>query len=454
MPNLKALLEMVDEAHDEIVQFHQDLVRIRTVNTGTMPTGNETEACRYLEQRFSKEGIESETIESAPGRGNFLGHIGTADSPSLLLMSHVDVVTAGDEDRWTYPPFSAHIADGKVYGRGSDDAKSLVSTGAMALFILKRAGVPLQGRLSFLAAADEEAGGNYGVKWLAENVPDKVRADYALNEGSGSPLNVDGKLAYAIAAGEKGRSLANVTARGRAAHAGQPWLGENAVAKMAEVVNRINDYQPELDTSIGFFEQVNQLLNFDSPFTPENIDEIAKDLSGSQKDLSSTLKALSRMTVTPTVITGGTKSNSIPDSSSLICDIRTLPDHSETYVQEQMAKILEGLEDITFELDHTAVSGSSPPDSSFVSHIKKATEIAMDRDDITWLLSVCRGFTDSRFVREIGTAAYGFAPLTSNSDPVRRFHAADEAMEIDNLIMRTKMQAVLACLVLAPGYVD
>ena len=448
MEALETLLDMVDSARDEIVQFHQDIVRIQTVNSGIMPTGNEIEVCKYLEKHFSDEDIDFETIESAPTRGNFLASLGAAASPSLLLMSHSDVVPAGDENLWSFPPFSAHIEDGKVYGRGSDDAKSLVTSGAMTLFILNRAGINLQGKLVFLAAADEEAGGTYGAKWLSENVPQKIRTDYALNEGSGSPLIIDGKLAYTIAVGEKGRSIAKIDVHGKAAHAWQPWLGNNAIQKLAEVVTRIGSYTPQIDTSLVFFEQVARLLELEEPITQENLDDIANTLLTTQKDLSSTLRALSRMTMSATLISGGTKSNIIPDTASLTCDIRTLPNQSEAYVEEKIGMIIDDLEDVVVDVEHTAASSMSPPDSSFVNHVKQATEIALGQDNINWIQSIARGFTDSRFVRQIGADAYGFAPLTPDSDPVRRLHSVDEAMEIENLIFRTKMQVALAYLLM------
>ena len=70
MPDLESLLDQVDEMREEIITLEQDLVRIPTVNTGFMPTGNETEACRYIEKWRAEDGIEAETIESAPDRGN------------------------------------------------------------------------------------------------------------------------------------------------------------------------------------------------------------------------------------------------------------------------------------------------------------------------------------------------------------------------------------------------
>ena len=60
MPDLESLLDQVDEMRDEIVSLEQDMVRIPTVNTGVMPTGNETELCQYIEKWLDEDGIDSE----------------------------------------------------------------------------------------------------------------------------------------------------------------------------------------------------------------------------------------------------------------------------------------------------------------------------------------------------------------------------------------------------------
>jgi len=225
---LAQILEMVDAATDELIELHQSVVRIPTVNTGAPDSGNEIEVCRLLESRFAREGIASLTLESAPTRGNLLAHIGRQAHPRLLLMSHTDVVPV-DESRWKRPPFCGDIVEGEVYGRGSQDAKSIVASGAMCLILLKRAGIPLNGELRFLAAADEEAGGRFGIAWLAQNHPDQIRSDWAINEGGGQPLKTPQGLAFLISTGEKGRMEAQFKISGRSSHAAYPWRADNAL---------------------------------------------------------------------------------------------------------------------------------------------------------------------------------------------------------------------------------
>ena len=205
MSTLDELLVQVDAARDDIVKLEQDLVRIPSVNTGFMPTGNETAVCDYIRDWLAEDGVDSETLESAPGRGNIIASLkGRSDSPGLMFMAHLDVVPVEDETKWTYPPFSATIANGRIYGRGSSDCKALLTAQMMASRILLRNSVELKDDLLLSFSADEEHGGRYGVGWLADNHPEKITAPYAVNEGGGQPADAAGNLAYIVNLGRKG----------------------------------------------------------------------------------------------------------------------------------------------------------------------------------------------------------------------------------------------------------
>ncbi len=80
-----------------------------------------------------------------------------------MFMAHLDVVPVEDETKWTYPPFSATIANGRIYGRGSSDCKALLTAQMMASRILVRNSVELKEDLLLSFSADEEHGGRYGV---------------------------------------------------------------------------------------------------------------------------------------------------------------------------------------------------------------------------------------------------------------------------------------------------
>lgn len=172
MANLQPLLASVDAARDEIVALTQALVRVPSVNTGVMHTGDELPAIEILRDKLAEEGIESTIYESASNRANLVARLtGSGQAKSLMLMGHVDVVPVEDPAQWTYPPFSAEIADGRIWGRGAADMKGSVAASTMAMIILKRAGVQLRGDLVLAAGADEETGGEYGFDWLARHHP-------------------------------------------------------------------------------------------------------------------------------------------------------------------------------------------------------------------------------------------------------------------------------------------
>ena len=107
--------QILKDVEQEITHFLSDLIRINTTN----PPGNETQAANYIAQYLAKEGFKTEIIESAPGRGNVITRLkGTGEKPSLLLLSHLDVVAANPNE-WTVDPFGGIIKDGYVYGRGA-----------------------------------------------------------------------------------------------------------------------------------------------------------------------------------------------------------------------------------------------------------------------------------------------------------------------------------------------
>ncbi|HEY1297237.1 MAG TPA: M20/M25/M40 family metallo-hydrolase [Chloroflexota bacterium] len=437
------VLASVDAARDEIVELLQQLVRVPTVNTGPRPdTGNETLACDLLRTKLEPLGIAYEVHESSPGRGNLIARMGRGGGKRLLCMSHTDVVPVEDESLWEHPPFSGTIDRGRVYGRGADDDKADVVAHCMAMVLLRRAGIELSGELVWLAAADEESGGRWGAGWVAEHFADAVRADVAVNEGSGIPVRSQSGLVYAVALGEKGRLEARVTRRGRSGHASVPWRADNPVPVLAEAIQRIAAYEPEIDVSHPYFRAVLSGLGLSQVPTAENIDRIADGLQ--DQALAAYLKAASRMTVTPTMLQAGVKSNSIPDRATLVCDVRALPGQDDAFVKGELEHTLEGL-DVNVEVDYTAVSNASPPDSPFLDTIRAALGHALGTSDFRVIPSLTVGFTDSRFLRPLGTQVYGFAPHHPEAERNRTgVHGNNEFMEIDSLLLRTKWALALA----------
>ena len=450
MPDLDDLLDQVDEMRDEIVALEQDMVRIPTVNTGFMPTGNETELCRYIEKWLADDGLACEIIESAPGRGNLIARLeGSSGTAGLMFMSHLDVVPVEEEEKWRFPPFSATVADGRVFGRGASDCKALLTCQLIAMQILKRNGVQLKDSLILASCADEEHGGRYGFGWMAENHPDKLAAPLAVNEGGGVPIEAAGNLTYLLGVGEKGRLQLEIDVRGSSAHASTPWQGSNALFGLSEVVKRIEAYEPERDTSTSLFRHLSVFAIEDRP-SAANIDQIIADTEDRNPRFASIMRALSRMTITPTMIQGGIKSNSVPESVRLTCDVRTLPHQDEAYVRQELEKILDGIPGVEIDIDYMSIPNSSPFETDFAQRIQISTARAFGRDDIQWVPSLSTGFTDSRFTRNLGTTTYGIVGSHPDDDPMlANVHGTDESVGIQSLMSGSRIMLALAYDILA-----
>ena len=446
MVTIADLLNQVEDSYQDIISLQQNLVRIPSVNTGFMPTGNETPVCEFASDWLGKNGITSEILESAPGRGNLIARLpGDSHNAGLLFMSHTDVVPVEDDHKWRFAPFSATIAEGRIFGRGASDCKGLLTAQLMAMNILNRNGVKLKDSLLLASGADEEHGGRYGFGWLADNYPEKIAAPFAVNEGGGNAIDTgDGGFTYILGVGEKGRLQVEIDIKGSSSHASVPWQGTNALYGLAQTLKSIELYEPERDTSASLFEHLSTFAIEDKP-SPETIDDIILQLENKNVRLASILKALSRMTLTPTIVKGGVKSNSVPEAIRLTCDVRTLPHQDDEYLVKELAQVLEGIPGISYEIDYMAKPNASPFETSFAKHIQSATATALGMDSVSMVPGISTGFTDSRFTRPLGTITYGFSAMHPEDDPMISFvHGTNESIGINSLINSTKVMVILA----------
>src|SRR5205823_8644660 len=225
----------------EVTELLQELIRIDTTN----PPGNETAAAELLRDYLEDSGVECELYARIPERANLIARMrGTGDGPTLLFLSHTDVVLA-DAAEWSADPFGGELRDGEVWGRGALDMKGQVAASAVALASLAREGFEPAGDLVFAATADEEVGDGFGLSWLCEAHPDAIRCDYAVNEGGGDRLELGGNTYYVVTTAEKLTAPFEVRVHGRSGHASMPGIADNALVKAACLIERIAAYRPE-----------------------------------------------------------------------------------------------------------------------------------------------------------------------------------------------------------------
>jgi acetylornithine deacetylase/succinyl-diaminopimelate desuccinylase-like protein len=189
----------VTTLREEVTDLLQRLIRVDTTN----PPGNETAAAELLRNYLEANDVACELIAKVPERANLVARIPGGDGPTLLFLSHTDVVLA-DPAEWSVPPFSGELRDGEVWGRGALDMKGQVAANAVAIASLARDGFRPSGDLIFAATADEEVGDDLGLSWLCREHPDAIRCDFAINEGGGDRLVLaDGTAIYECTTAEK-----------------------------------------------------------------------------------------------------------------------------------------------------------------------------------------------------------------------------------------------------------
>ena len=98
--DLISLIDQIDDNSDSLVKLHQDLIKIESVNTGYMPTGNETKVSEFCAKWFKEYGIQSKQLSRNEDRSNFIAKYPfSGNNKKLLLMTHTDVVPDENYDK-------------------------------------------------------------------------------------------------------------------------------------------------------------------------------------------------------------------------------------------------------------------------------------------------------------------------------------------------------------------
>lgn len=419
----------------EVVGILQDLIRIETVN----PPGNEGKAAHYLADLFSREGIDFQLI-GEKGRENFIASIGEGDK-ALLFISHLDVVPVSEEN-WDVPPFSGEMKDGYIWGRGALDCKDLVAAEAFAMILLHRENIPLNGRLIFAAVADEEKGGTVGAKLLTEEYAHLIQADFAINEGAGEYVDINGNKIYLLQTGEKGPCWSRLKAHGISGHGSRPTLADNAVLKMAHALDQLGSYQPDIQVIPEVKELIELYLEAQGreiEVTPENVDEIIDEIP--DRFFAEGLRAITRMTVSPNMVNGGKKVNIVPEYCEAEVDIRTLPGQDDAYLRKEIGPLLGECE---LEIVHFHPANFSPANNDYFSLIRTtAQEVLGDVSCAPYILS---GATDSFYLRGIGIDSYGVSLLSPEfpTSLLKTVHGDNERIDRKSMEIKTEFLYKLA----------
>jgi acetylornithine deacetylase/succinyl-diaminopimelate desuccinylase-like protein len=412
---------------DEVTDLLQRLIRVDTTN----PPGNETAAAELLRDYLEPGGVECELIAKVPERANLVARLPGGGGPSLLLLSHTDVVLA-DPGEWSAPPFSGELRDGQVWGRGALDMKGQVAANAVAIASLAREGFRPSGDLIFAATADEEVGDGFGLSWLCEEHPGAVRCDYAINEGGGERIELeDGGVVYQATVAEKMTAPFRLRVHGRSGHASLPRIADNALVNAARLIERLAEFRPEPQIGPEVEAFLRAVLG-EVPPAPVAVERVA----AASPVAAVLVDALLAPTFSATMISASQKRNVVPALCDVEVDCRLLPGQHPEHVEPMIRAVLGG--DVDYELEwlETAQGGTrSPLDTPLWQALEEFVAEAEPGARAAPL--ACAGFTDSHWLREaFGTVAYGFFPSSGELPPevaASLVHSADERIPVSDL---------------------
>ncbi len=380
---------------DAITRWLKEMIAIPSENPmagQARPGHREKELGEYYLEQMNQLGMMVGSREAAPGRPNVFGtRAGRDDRPSLMLCGHLDTVPTEAYEE----PFVPHEKDGRIYGRGSCDMKAGLACYLEVVRLLRDADVGLSGSLILCGVADEEWQ-MIGSREIGRNGP---FADQCI---IGEPSDL------AVCPAHKGQLGLFIRTFGKAVHSSIPEQGENAIERMAQVVNALSDYNEELAS-----REPHPLCGHG--------------------------------TYSPGVIRGGDLVSAVPDFCELEVDRRLLPSDASEDVRKDIARRLEPLkqEDPGFRYEVSEPSWDIPANdlpvgSPVVQSLLNASA------ELTGQPEEAQSFPGATDAPHLKTPAVVCGPGS-----LAQAHSLNEFVEVEQCVRATRMYLRAVCDLLA-----
>ena len=393
------------------IEFLQTYVRIPSVS----PPSNTLPCAQLFASELEKNGLHPKLFTSGPtGQTNLVVRLKGKDPSKrpILLLNHFDVVPV-DPKAWNVDPFGAVIRDGIIWGRGTLDMKGIGTQQLMALIALHNSGIASSRDIIMICTADEEMGGEWGIRWMIANHYDEIDAQYVLDEGGMGTRNAlaPNKLVFGISVGDKIVLWLRLRAHGTAGHGSQP-IPDNANMILMSAIQKAmalpesgkqNPVVAEMQRAIGEPLVVNKFTS-----------------------------AIQRNTISLTTLTSGVgsppKANVIPSTAEASLDCRLLPGvNSEEFISEMKARINDPR--VTIEIISTAPDVAMSPVDTPVFRAMRAAILKYHPGAIVTPMIVPFG-TDSAFLQQRGMIAYGFTPMMLDAATAATMHSDSERIPL------------------------
>ncbi len=411
-------------------EIFRELIEIDT----THATGSTTVAAEAMRRRLLAAGMpESDVVVLGPraGKGNLVARMrGSGDRGPILLLAHLDVVDALPSE-WSVNPFELTERDGHFYGRGTTDDKAMAAIWVANLIRYVELGFQPDRDVIVALTADEEGGDHNGAEWLLREHPDRVDAEFGLNEGGYGRKKGGRRIANVVQAGEKTYLDLELLAEGRGGHSSIA-LQESAITILAEAVARLSRHRfPVLLSEVtrGFFARMAEIEE----------GEIASDMRASLQDPADP-GALDRLSAVPyyngllrntavvTRLQAGEENNTVPSTARAVVNCRILPGESAADLEREIAGVIE---DDRIRIRALAPAQDSPPaplTDEIMGPVQRVTGELWPGVPVLPVMGI--GGTDSRHFRRAGIPMYGVSGIFLDVDDVRA-HAPDERVGVE-----------------------
>ncbi|MCK5032205.1 MAG: M20 family metallo-hydrolase [Calditrichia bacterium] len=261
---------IIDKLEQEAIDVMSTLISINSIGPKNDGPGEQGKA-DYLIEYLNKSGIRNVKNYPAPDptvengeRPNLVVKInGIDNSQTLWILSHIDVVPAGDLTKWDTDPFQAVVKDNKIYGRGSEDNLQGLVSSLMLVRAFSEADIQPPINIGLVLVSDEETGSDFGLTYLLNNHSEMFnKEDLIVIPDAGEP---DSRM---IEVAEKSILWLKFETFGKQVHASTPDRGINAYKaaihlgyELKELYNIYNVTDPVFDPSISTFEPTKKEAN-------------------------------------------------------------------------------------------------------------------------------------------------------------------------------------------------
>ncbi|WP_027882953.1 M20 family metallopeptidase [Meiothermus rufus] len=372
---------------DELIRLTQELVRIPSY----FPGPGEAPVVDFLEPYLRARGFATTVQEVAPGRPNLIADLGQGPG-GLILEGHTDVVTHGNPDQWTVPPYEARIVEGKIYGRGACDMKGGLAAAIVAAQAVRQVLGEPHKTLRLCIPCDEE-GLMIGIKAF-------VRAGYA--EGFAGAIICEPEENQ-VCLWQKGAMRVWVRFQGKMAHGAMPYAGANPIPSAARFTAELGKLQALLQA-----ESVHPHLG--KPW------------------------------ITPTVFQAGAgegQFNVIPDQVKVGVDIRTNPGQDHRAIEARLRQVLEESLEVGVHATLEVFEDRPATQTSRETLLVQAVEQGLALLSMPLRYGGVPGATDGTFLW-----AWAGLPIVTIGPGGRTIpHQADEYIEIEALVAAARLYA-------------